>query len=84
MVATEYEPDIAKIVITGTVLFTAADNKKVLKEWKKSKKLPADITREIQNFLFRRCMIRMINMADDLQLPLPLLQRAQAASGAAI
>ncbi len=68
-----YSPDIATMKLEGDLVYSTPDNKKVVKEWSKSQKLPEDIDLEIKNFLFRRCLTLGINMSSDMQLPPPVM-----------
>jgi len=70
--ATNYDPKIAEIKITGDILYVPKNTVKVLKDWKNNKKLPDKINIEILNNMFRRCLIKISVIADDLQLPPPL------------
>ena len=69
---TDYEPKIGSIKMEGDVLYHSADQKKVEDSWKKEKKLPEDAAVEILNSIFRRCLLKVMNLAEDLQLPPPL------------
>lgn len=69
---TTYDPQIAKFRITGDILFLTDNNEGILKQWKKEKKLPDDASIEILNHLFRRCLLKLSSIADDLQLPPPI------------
>jgi hypothetical protein len=69
---TNYDPKLAEIKITGDILYIAKDNANVMSEWKKDKKLPDEVNIEILNNLFRRCLVKISTIADDLQLPPPL------------
>jgi len=69
---TSYEPEIGKITIEGNLLFLADSNEAVLKQWKKDKSLPEDVSVQVLNHLFRKCLIKMATMADELQLPPPI------------
>jgi len=69
---TTYEPKVGEIKINGNLLVLANKNETVLKEWKKNKKLPSPISLEILNYLFRKCLLKMTNISEYLQLPLPL------------
>jgi len=71
---TTYAPDVAEIKVGGELLYLAepAKNNQILKKWKKDKKLPDELSAEILNHLFRRCLIKISNMAEDLQLPPPI------------
>ncbi|MEM7826957.1 MAG: hypothetical protein QXQ40_01895 [Candidatus Aenigmatarchaeota archaeon] len=70
---TTYEPDIGSINLVGELLYQANDNEKVLKEWKKNKRLPEEIAVPILNVIFKRCLTKIIALADDLQLPPPVM-----------
>ena len=67
-----YAPDLATIKATGEILFMAKSNAAVMKKWKKDKKLPDDVALEVLNHLFRRCLLKMAFLADELQLPPPV------------
>ena len=69
---TKYEPDVAEINIGGNIIYLSDKNTAILKQWKKEKKIPENVSIEVLNHLFRRCLIRVANIADDLQLPPPL------------
>lgn len=70
--ATTYEPNIGTLKITGELLYLAKGNKPVLAEWRKRKALPDQESVEVLNHLFRRCLLKASNIAEDLQLPPPL------------
>jgi len=67
-----YAPNLAELKVSGEVLYLAKSNAVVLKQWKKDKKLPEEMAMEILNHLFRRCLLKIAVMADDLQLPPPV------------
>jgi hypothetical protein len=69
---TKYEPNLAEVKISGDVLYLAENNQKILNEWKKKKALPEAVSVEVLNHLFRRCLIKIAGLADELQLPPPL------------
>ena len=69
---TNYDPKVGEIKIGGNLLYLTDDNKKLLKQWGKEKKLPEKPSLEILNYLFRRCLLKVSNIAEDLQLPPPL------------
>lgn len=69
---TKYDPDVAEIRIEGNAIFMAKDNATVLKQWDKDKSLPEEVSVEVLNHLFRRCLIKISSLADDLQLPPPI------------
>lgn len=70
---TDYKPDIGTIKIAGEIIYTGLDNKKALKEWEKSKKLPQDVDIEVKNFLLRKCLLLGATISQELQLPPPLV-----------
>ena len=63
---------IAEIIISGDVLFLEEDYKKILLQWKKDKKLPEEISLQVINVVFNKCLKKAILLSDDLQLPSPL------------
>jgi len=69
---TNYDPKVGEIKIGGNLLYMTDDNKKLLKQWEREKKLPEKPSLEILNYLFRRCLLKVSNIAEDLQLPPPL------------
>ncbi len=69
---TTYEPKIGSIKLEGGMLFVTDKHKEVLEKWGKDKALPDDASVEVLNHLFRRCLLKMANLAEDLQLPPPL------------
>ena len=70
--STVYEPKIGEISLKGEVLYLADNNQKVLKQWKEKKILPEDMNVEVLNYLFRQCLLKIANIAYDLQLPPPI------------
>ena len=69
---TTYAPDIGEIKISGELLYMHEDNAKILKQWESKKTLPEATNVEVLNHLFRQCLLKVANIADDLQLPPPL------------
>ena len=69
---TKYEPEIAEIRISGSVLFLTDNTKEIMEQWKDKKRLPEKTSIEVLNYLFRHCLLKVANMADELQLPPPL------------
>lgn len=68
---TNYEPKIGEIKITGEVLYQTDDTKSILKLWEE-KKLDSKIAVDVMNAIFRKCLLKAITTADDLNLPPPL------------
>ena len=69
---TNYDPNVGEVKIGGDLLYMADNNAAILKEWKKDKKLPEKSSLEVLNYLFRRCLLKVSNIAEDLQLPPPI------------
>jgi len=74
----QYEPSIGEVAFHGNVLYYT-DQKKmdtVVEQWKKSKKVPPDVSVEVINTIFAHCNVRALELAHELNLPahLPLPQ----------
>jgi len=69
---TTYDPQIGEIKIGGEILYLAEKNAQILSQWKKNKKLAENVSIEILNHLFRRCLLKISIIAEDLQLPPPV------------
>jgi hypothetical protein len=63
---------IAEFVISGDVLFLDEKYKDILAKWKKDKKLPDDVSLQVINVVFNKCLKKAIILSDDLQLPSPI------------
>jgi predicted nicotinamide N-methyase len=63
---------VADIIITGDVLFLDEGYKKIIDMWKKEKKLPDDVSLQVINVVFNKCLKKAILLSDDLQLPSPI------------
>jgi len=73
-VKTEYSPDFAEIIISGNLVFSDEDEKKVseaISYWEKEKKLPSDASLEVYNAILRRVNIEALILADRMKLPVP-------------
>lgn len=70
---TDYKPDIGSIKIAGEIIYASQDNKKVLKEWEKNKRLPEEVDIEVKNFLLRKCLLLGASISQEMQLPPPLM-----------
>jgi hypothetical protein len=69
---TEYDPDIGSIKLEGEMIYMADNNQAVLAEWKKNKTLSEKVSVEVLNQLFRKCLLKASNVAEELQLPIPI------------
>lgn len=75
-----YEPQVAKIKISGDMLYSPKGNENIMKQWKSEKKLPDSIAMEVIDSIFRKCIIKSAVMAEDIQLPAPIpMPRARPA-----
>jgi hypothetical protein len=63
---------VAEIIINGDVLFVDEKQDEVLKEWNKNKKLPEDVNLQAINTILRRCLIKALDLSQELQLPPPI------------
>jgi hypothetical protein len=70
---TVYEPKLGQIKISGELLFTDSNSKKIVDEWKKNKKILNDVGVPLMNAIFRRCLTKAIALSEDLQLPPPIV-----------
>lgn len=68
---TEFDK-LGKVEIQGNVFYLSDDIKKVLKDWQKNKKLPANVDVEVQNFLFRKCLTIVNGISENMELPPPI------------
>lgn len=69
---TVYDPKIGSINIDGELLYKDDNVKEIAEEWKKHKKLPDKVAIPILNAIFRKCLLKVMNEAEDLQLPPPI------------
>jgi hypothetical protein len=79
----DYNPDIAKILIRGTVSYMA-DEKfigDVLKSWKKDKKLSRKISLPVINLILDRCNVKAMELEQELTLPTHLPMPSVKVSG---
>lgn len=71
---TKYEPNVGSIIIEGDVLFLDTESavSKILKDWKKSKKVDKDVLAPILNTILTKCSIKGLIISQDLNLPSPM------------
>jgi hypothetical protein len=69
---TKYEPELGSIKFTGEVLYTEENVDDIIKEWKKKQTLKDSIAVPVLNAVFRRCLTKAIEIAEELQLPPPI------------
>ena len=70
---TTYDPGIGTIKLSGEVFYAAEDDKKIVKDWKKDKKLPENVDLEVKNFLLKKCLSLGLEISEEMQLPPPLI-----------
>jgi len=64
---------LAEIIIGGDVFFIDNEQDKILKEWKKDKKLPDEVNLQIINAVLRKGITKALNLSEELQLPPPII-----------
>ncbi len=70
---TKYETDVGTIKVEGDLLYLSdGETKEIVDKWKKDKTLPDAVSLEVLNTLFRRCLTKVVSLAEDLQLPPPI------------
>lgn len=71
---TDYEPDIANILLVGDVLFIDDEKKvkNILDEWKKTKKAPEDVMNQVLNTILSKCNVQALILSRDVNLPPPI------------
>ena len=67
----EKNKNLAEINIDGNVIFVDDEQEKILKGWKKDKKLPEDVKFQVIRVVSDKCSKKAILLSDDLQLPPP-------------
>lgn len=69
-----YGEDYGKISFSGEVIYS--DTKEIIseivKEYESSKKLPENVSETILKFVFDKCVLKALNVAEDLKLPHPV------------
>ncbi len=69
-----YEPDFAKIVLGGNILYVTDEEncKQILEGWEKEKKLKKDVAETIINSILTKCNVQSIILSDTVNLPPPV------------
>jgi hypothetical protein len=67
----EKNKNLAEINIDGNVIFVDDEQEKILKDWKKDKKLSEDVKFQVIRIVSDKCSKKAILLSDDLQLPPP-------------
>ncbi|MBW3011358.1 hypothetical protein KY335_05470 [Candidatus Woesearchaeota archaeon] len=70
----EYSPKLGKISIKSNVMsmLPAKDVDKIVSEWKKTKVLPEELMKSMFSFVMKKCSLKAMNLAEDLNLPSPV------------
>ncbi len=63
---------VAEIRITGHIFVLTKDASKILKKWKKEKKLEENYNAFFLNVAMRRCLVKAISLAEDIGIPSPV------------
>ena len=69
---TSYEPKAGEIEFKGNILYQVEDAKKVVKQWKDGNKVDEKLALEVLNAIFRKCLAKSVELADQLRLPPPI------------
>lgn len=67
-----YNPDAGSMKIDGEVLYKTKDTNNIIKDWKENNRLEPDIAVGVLNAIFRKCLIRAIDLSGELRLPPPV------------
>ncbi|MFH1589363.1 MAG: hypothetical protein ABIB43_02230, partial [archaeon] len=70
----KYEPSIGLIELEGDTvyLFDETTAKKVLNDWKKTKKVPTDVMRNLMGHVLAKSNVQAVVLSRDIQLPPPI------------
>ena len=71
---TDYEPDVASILLVGDVLFIDDEKKvkNILDEWKKTQKAPDEVMNQVLNTILSKCNVQALVLSRDVNLPSPI------------
>ena len=72
---TSYEPKLGFIELGGELLYQAKDAKEaqeLVKSWGKTKKVEKAVAVDVLNAIFRRSLVRVTDVADEIILPPPI------------
>ena len=72
--SSKHEPNLGAITINANVLVLEPkeEGEKILKEWEKNKKLQDDFLKQTFTFTLRKCSVKALMLAEDLNLPSPV------------
>lgn len=74
MFHTVYDPDFGNIELHGNLMYIESDKKikDIAEDWKKDKKLPADLMKPVLNAVLGKCNIQALVLSRDISLPPPI------------
>ncbi len=69
-----YEPKAGKILLAGDLVAVEESDKvkKIVDEWKKNKKVEADVMTQVINSVLNKCSVQAIILSKELGLPSPV------------
>lgn len=72
--ASEYEPKIGTIELTGDILFIDEEKKikTIMATWKKDKKVDREVSNYILNNVLSKCNIQALILSQEIGLPAPI------------
>jgi len=72
--SSKYQPDVGEIELVGNITYVAdaAKTEEIIKEWKKSKKLPKEIMTSVINTALNKSNIQALILSRDINLPPPI------------
>ena len=53
-------------------MYSSNNNKEIVKNWEKHKRLPEDVDIKVKNFLLRKCLTFSIIISEEIRMPSPL------------
>ncbi len=70
----KYEPNLAHITLEGEVIWLEKDQdvEKLIKDWKKDKKLPKEVMTPVLNSILAKSNIEALVLSRELNLPPPI------------
>jgi len=71
-VSDDEKTKFANVTIAGNVFYLEDGESKIVEMWNKDKKLPEQENLQVLNTVLRRCVVKSLGLAEDLQLPPPI------------
>jgi predicted nicotinamide N-methyase len=69
---TKYDPKVGFMKMEGDVIYQADDHKKIMDNWKKDKKIEGQMAVDVLNAIFKKCIVKAIDLSSELRLPPPI------------